>query len=90
MNSGQVAPPSRRLSGGRPFGRLRAGARPPLRGRDALAAAGKMPALRHGGADMFPELGDLQASGLGCRILHRAVVTSVTSKWGGQGIQFLE
>jgi hypothetical protein len=32
-----VAPPSRRLSGGR--------LRPPRRGRDALGTAGKMPAL---------------------------------------------
>ncbi len=35
--SPSVAPPSRRLPGGRP--------RPPLRGRDALGTAGKMPAL---------------------------------------------
>src|SRR5208282_5194898 len=41
-----VAPPSRRLSGGRP--------RPPRRGRDALGTAGKMPALLFFGAAQAP------------------------------------
>src|SRR5450755_1592255 len=38
-----VAPPSRRLSGGRP--------RPPRRGRDALGTAGKMSSLRNSTED---------------------------------------
>src|SRR5208282_746911 len=37
----QVAPPARRLSGGHPFGKLRAGSRPPHRGRPAVETAGK-------------------------------------------------
>jgi cytochrome c-type biogenesis protein CcmH/NrfG len=51
----QVAPPSRRLCGGRP--------RPPHRGRDALGTAGKMPALRNLGlapAFVQPACGDGQ------------------------------
>jgi len=45
--------PSRRLSGGRPFDKLRAGSRLPRRERDALGTAGKMPAPRKANAACF-------------------------------------
>jgi hypothetical protein len=71
-----VAPPSRRLSGGRP--------RPPRRARDALRTAGKMPALRippdHCSVDPTPAL-SRNVTGPGrFQISHRRLRTDTHSR----------